>query len=127
MSGNNELMYIPEKLISKADREKMSLNVHDQIFISRVLGFHYEAILEKVAEDVAKIVSGKYDEQTKALAEVVMASHKDHMREVDKLLELIKNMNKRMNNMSRAINCHSRNIKKLKEVIEDIHNIKINL
>lgn len=127
MSEENKLLSIPEGLIKKADREKMSLNIHDQVFISRVLGFHYEGILSKVSEDVSEIISTKYDEQTKTLAQVLIESHNDHMREIEKLLDLIKNMNKRMNNMSRAINCHTRNIKKLKEVIEEIHKIKIDL
>lgn len=127
MSEEKKLLSIPEGLMSKADRNKMSFNIHDQVFISRVLGFHYEEILSKVAEDVGKIVSQKYDEQTATLGEVIINSHKDHMREVDKLLNLIKNMNKRVNVMSRQLSCHTKNIAKLKKVIEDIHNIKIDL
>lgn len=127
MSEENKLLSIPEGLMKKADREKMSLNVHDQVFISRVLDFHYQSILERVAEDVSKVVASKYDEQTASLAEVVMASHRDHMREVDKVLDLIVKMNKKVNTMSRKINCHTKNIQKLKKVIEDIHNIKIDL
>ena len=125
MSEENKLLSIPEGLMSKADRDKMSFNIHDQVFISRVLGFHYEAILERVGEDVGKIVSNKYDEQTSALAEVTIANHNDHMREIDKLVELMTSMNKKMNAMSRKINCHTRNIQNLKKVIEEIHHIKI--
>jgi C4-type Zn-finger protein len=125
MSEENKLLSIPEGLMKKADREKMSLNIHDQVFISRVLGFHYEGILSKVSEDVSKIISAKYDEQTKTLAQVLIESHNDHMREIEKFSEIIKSIDKKLKCVSSKVNRNTKNIAKLKNIIED--KLKINI
>jgi hypothetical protein len=125
MSEENKLLSIPEGLMKKADREKMSLNIHDQVFISRVLGFHYEEILSKVSEDVSEIISAKYDEQTKTLAQVLIESHNDHMREIEKFSEIIKSIDKKLKCVSSKVNCNTKNIAKLKNIIED--KLKINI
>lgn len=127
MSEKKNLLSVPESVMSDEDRSKMTFNVYDQTFISRVLDFHYGAIIDEVIGNVISLIDTKYNEQTKSLAQVIMQNHAHHMREIDRLITMINKTDKKANSLMLKFNYQKKEIQKLKKVIEDIHKIKIDL
>ena len=99
------------------DSSQMSLNVHDQLFIARIFDMHYNSLLSEIGENIKEL----YDKQTSDLAEVILANHKDHLREIRKLTLGIRHVSKRIEDAEREIIKHEMQIDCIKKVIKELH------
>lgn len=105
------------------DSSQMSLNIHDQIFISRVLNMHYEAFFEDIHTKIKEL----YEKQTKDLAEVIINYHNDHIKEIRKLSGCVNIIQTKVNKLQKDVSKHDRQIHNLKKVIEEIHHKEIDI
>lgn len=103
------------------DSSHMSLNIHDQLFVKRVLDMHYGSFFD----EVKKHLNDLYELQTKDLAEVIVTYHNDHLREMRQITDNMELISDKLRKVESNVARHARDIRCIKRVLRELHGKEI--